>query len=406
MPRKPALTDRRRGPLSGLRVFDMTIAAVGPWASMLLGALGADVIKVEAPDPGDMIRSVLPEKKGMSVVYAHCNINKKGVILNLKREDHRAVALELVKTCDIFVENMTQGTAEKLGLGYEVVSRLNPRVIYCSVNAYGYVGPMAQDGGNDPTLQAFTGWHAMQGPPGGPGEILRYYAHKDLSTSTYVVAAVLQALLHRARTGQGQRIRLSMAECSLALQATRLAEYFATGRQPPPMGSACTTIVPQEAFRCQEGKYLAVAVVEESQWPRLCRAIGREGLAADPRFATNALRVQNRDALVPQLAEAFAARPTAWWVYRLTEAGVPHGRFLDYEALLAHPQVLQNKFVVTMDTPWGPMYMGGVPWRFEKTPAAYHKGTVPGGATEEVARSLGFALAAPDGQAVRLSFGK
>lgn len=405
MPRKSAV-NQRRGPLSGLRVFDMTIAAVGPWASMLLGALGAEVIKVEAPDPGDMIRTVLPEKKKMSVVYAHCNINKKGIVLNLKREDHRAVALDLVKTCDVFVENMTQGTVDKLGLSYEVVSRLNPRIIYCSVNAYGYVGPMAQDGGNDPTLQAFTAWHTIQGPPGAPGEILRYYAHKDLNTSSYVVAAILQALVHRARTGQGQRIRLSMTECSLALQATRLAEYFATGKPPLPMGSACPTIVPQEAFRCQEGKYLAVAVVEDSQWPRLCHAIGQGDLAADPRFATNPLRVQNRDALIPQIAETFATKPAAWWVYRLTEARVPHACFLDYTVLLTHPQVLENRFILPMETPWGAMYMGGVPWYFEKTPAAYRKGTTVGGATEEVARSLGFTLSAPDSEAVRVSFGK
>jgi len=406
MPRKAASARQRSGPLKGIRVFDMTIAAAGPWAAMLLGALGAEVIKVEAPNPGDMIRSVLPEKKKMSVVYAHCNINKKGIVLNLKKEDQRAVALELVKTCDILVENMTQGTAAELGFSYEAVSRLNPRIIYCSSNAYGYVGPMATWGGNDPTTQAFTGWASTQGPPGGPGEILRYYAHKDINCSSHIVASILQALIHRARTGKGQRLNLSMAECSLSLQGTRLAEYFATGKQPPPMGTACPTVVPNEAFRCQEGKYIAVAVVEESQWPRLCRAIGREDLAADPRFATNRQRVENREVLVPQLVETFATKPVAWWVYRLTEARVPHGRFLDYPALLEHPQVQQNGLIVPMDTPWGTMFMGGVPWTFEKTPAAYHKGTVPGGATEEVAGSLGFAVASPTAAVVRVTAAK
>lgn len=235
--------------LDGIRVFDLTIAAVGPWAAKLLGELGAEVIKVEAPQ-GELAHSIPPPIKGTAVLYISANFNKRHIVLDLKQERDRAIALKIVQKSDVFLQNMRPGAVERLGLGYDVVSRVNPEIIYVAASAYGRTGPMAQEAGIDPTVQAFSGWCSITGPPGSQGEMFRHYAHLDLSTSTMLVEAVLQGLLVRERTGKGQKIEIDMLSAALSLQTTRLAEFFATGEQPRPMGSAVTTTMPHQAFLC------------------------------------------------------------------------------------------------------------------------------------------------------------
>ncbi|HXG18023.1 MAG TPA: CoA transferase [Methylomirabilota bacterium] len=378
------------GILDGIRVFDLTIAAVGPWASKLLGEMGADVIKVEAPE-GELSHVIPPPIKGTAVLYISANFNKRNIVLDLKHEGDRAIALKIIEKSDVFIQNMRPGAVERLGLGYEVVSQINPKIVYVSASAYGRTGPMAKEAGIDPNLQALCGWCSITGQPDGQGEMFRHLAHLDITTSTVIVEAVLQALLARERTGKGQKIEIEMLAGALSLQTNRLAEYFATGEQPRPMGSATSTTVPHQAFLCQDQQYLAVGVVREEQWPRFCRAVKLEELSNDPRFATNPKRVENRAQLIPLLEERFRTKPAAWWVIRLTKEQVPNSRLLNFEALRHHPQVLQNEHIVELQTPhWGALMVDGLPWKFSKAPAGpIRPGGLKGEHTAEVLREFG-----------------
>lgn len=378
------------GILEGIRVFDLTLAAVGPWASKLLGELGADVIKVEAPE-GELSHVIPPPIKGTAVLYISANFNKRHIVLDLKNEGDRAIALKLIEKSDIFVQNMRPGAVERLGLGYDVVLQVNPKIIFVAASAYGRVGPMAKEAGIDPNLQAFSGWCSLTGQPGGEGEMFRHLAHLDITTSTMIVEAILQALLARERTGKGQKIEIAMLAGALSLQTSRLAEYFATNEQPKPMGSAVTTTVPHQAFRCEDRQYLAVGVVSEEQWSRFCRALKLDDLCNDPRFATNPQRVKNRAELIPLLEERFHTKPAAWWAIRLTKEQVPNSRIMDFEGLRYHPQIVQNQQIVELQTPhWGTLNVDGLPWKFEKTPTGpIRPGGLKGEHTDEVLRELG-----------------
>ncbi len=378
------------GILDGIRVFDLTIAAVGPWASKLLGELGADVIKVEAPE-GELSHVIPPPIKGTAVLYISANFNKRNIVLDLKNEGDRAIALKLIEKSDIFVQNMRPGAVERLGLGYDVVSQVNPKIIFVAASAYGRVGPMAKEAGIDPNLQAFSGWCSITGQPSRGGEMFRHLAHLDITTSTMIVEAILQALLARERTGKGQKIEIEMLAGALSLQTSRLAEYFATNEQPKPMGSAVTTTVPHQAFLCEDQQYIAVGVVSEDQWPRFCRALKLDELCNDPRFATNPQRVRNRAELISPLEARFRTKPAAWWAIRLTKEQVPNSRLMDFEGLRYHPQVVQNQQIVELQTPhWGTLNVDGIPWKFEKTPAGpIRPGGLKGEHTDEVLRELG-----------------
>lgn len=377
--------------LEGIRVFDLTVAAVGPWATKLLGALGADVIKVEAPGGDLLSHSVPPKIKGSSVLYISANHNKRMIELDLKREADRAIALKIVEKSDVLVQNMRPGTVERLGLGYDVASKVNPKLIYVAASAYGRVGPMAQEAGIDPNVQAFCGWCSITGSEGGRAEMFRHLAHIDLTTATLITRAVLQALLARERTGRGQKIEIAMLTAAMAIQTTRLAEYLATGVQPRPLASAAATAVPHQAFECQDKRYLAVGVVSEDQWPRFCCALGLEELTSDPRFAANPLRVRNRTELIPILSERFASKPTAWWSIRLTKEKVPNGPFLRFDELRCHPQTLANGHLVELDTPhWGKLCVEGLPWKFSRTPCRpVRAGGLPGEHTAQVLEEFG-----------------
>ena len=377
--------------LDGIRVFDLTIAAVGPWATKLLGAMGADVIKVEAPGGDTLSHAVPPRINGTSVLYISANHNKRMIELNLKLEVDRAIALELIKRSDVFVNNMRPGAADRLGLGYEAAARANPRIVYILACAYGRTGPMAQEAGIDPTVQAFSGWCSITGPEHGRGEMFRHLAHIDLTTATVVTQAALQGLLARERTGKGQLIEVEMLRAAMAIQTTRLAEYFATGAQPQPLGSAASTTVPHQAFLCADGNYLAIGVVSEDQWPRFCRALRLEMLTEDPRFASNRDRVTNRGELIPILAERLRSKPAAWWNLRLTREKVPNGRFLNFHELRYHPQAQASGGITELDTPhWGRLSVDGLPWEFERTPAGpIRAGGLPGEQATEILAELG-----------------
>jgi crotonobetainyl-CoA:carnitine CoA-transferase CaiB-like acyl-CoA transferase len=377
--------------LEGIRVFDLTVAAVGPWSTKLLGALGADVIRVERPGGDNLSTGVPPRINGTSVLHISANHNKRNIELDLKQESDRAIAMRILERCDVFVQNMRTGTVERLGMGYEDVAKVNPRIIYVAASAYGRTGPMAHFGAIDPEVQAMCGWCSIMGQEGGRGEMFRHLGHLDLTTSTYITQAVLQALLARERTGRGQKIEIEMLRAAMAIQTTRLAEYFATGTQPPPMSSASATEVPHQAFLCQDQRHIAVGVVREEQWPQLCRALKAPELIADPRFASNAARVTHRAELIPLLAQRFLTKPVAWWTILLGREKVPNAPFLTFEELRFHPQVALNGFMVELDTPhWGKLWSDGLPWKFSASPAGpIRPGAMHGDHTGEVFAELG-----------------
>ena len=346
--------------------MDFSHWGVGPWSAMLLGALGARVVKVDPPD-GDAVATIPPVQRGAGTTYLACNVYKDNIRLDLKSKDGLKTAFELIKRIDVFIENMSPGTIERLGLGYEALSDINPRLIYVSATPYGRVGPMARNAGIDCLLQAFSGFCSVSGAPGGKGQMLRYEGHLDLNSSAHIAAAVLQALLVRQREGKGCRVDVTMLGSALKLQTSRLAEFFGTGRQPPTLGSAAATTAPHRAFKCRDGRWITVGVISDAQWRRFCLAVESPDLSEDSRFSTNPLRVSDSDTLYPMLEDIIISKPYRWWELQLTRYRVPHGPNLDFPSILTHQEMARHVRVV--DHPKrGPYYTGAFPITFSGTP--------------------------------------
>jgi crotonobetainyl-CoA:carnitine CoA-transferase CaiB-like acyl-CoA transferase len=372
------------GPLEGIRVFDLTLAGVGPLASRLLAEFGAEVIKIEAPGDGDVMLTRPPTQRGLPVGYTYFNQGKKAAVFDLRNDADRELCYRLIERSDVFVNNMRPGAAERLGFSYDDLRRLNPRLIYGYASAWGREGPLASWPGADPVVQFYSAWCSIQGEAGGLPEFSRFVGHLDGTTAVNLVGGILQALIYRESTSRGQRVDVSILGCSLASQITRLAEHLA-GQTPGPMGTACTTTVPHQAFLCGDQKYLAIGVEHDDQWQALCAALAAPELATDPRFATNPERVRNRAELIPLLADIFRKRPTNWWRVVLERHRVPHGRFYDWENLRYHTQVRDNDFISLVEVPLqGSMYLVNAPWKFSQWERPRLPVTRPGEHTDEV----------------------
>jgi len=374
------MNESGRGPLEGIRVLDVTLLGVGPWAGMLLGSLGAEVLHVERPDLDwrQLGGGVPPTIDGTSIGYIAWNMNKRGVSVDLKDEDDHRFAYELIKTCDVFLCNMRPAAVERLGLGYEKLRGLNPQLVYCVANGYGETGPRGQDRAADNIIQALTGFWSTQGARGEPGEQHRHYTQIDFTTGNFLAQAVLLGLYARKRTGEGQFIEVTMLDACATLQAPRLAEHFA-GMPHEPQASSAFATAPDRAFLCEDKRWYGVSVSSEREWAGFCDAIGEAELAADPRFATNLDRVKNRQTLEAMLVEVFAAKPRDYWELRLTKARVPCGAPMRWDELRHHAQVLENEYVVPVETDaWGKVWTGGPPWRFSRTPARMVSAPIPG----------------------------
>jgi crotonobetainyl-CoA:carnitine CoA-transferase CaiB-like acyl-CoA transferase len=377
------------GPLAGLRVLDMGTAGVGPWGAMLLGQMGAEVIKLENPS-GDSIHHVPPTQNGFSSTYAALNLNKRGIILDLKNEVERAAAIEIASEVDVIIENFRVGVVDRLGLGYEALKHRNPGLVYLSVRGYGATGPMRDMGCTDPHCQAFCGYGSLNGVPGGSGQLMRYYAHHDLNTSMVLTFGILAALLEREKSGRGQRVETSMLQAGIALQRVRLSEYFATGVQPPRLGSAISYCVPDQAFLCGDQVHLAVSAGSEAEWQRLCTAIGMPELIEDERFRRNEDRVRNRVQLLPMLEERFLKFASGYWHLALTRAQVPVAFYWDHGDHMQSRHIAANEMLATINRePWGEVLVGGMPWRFHVTKGGILPPCFPGEETNTVLREFG-----------------
>jgi crotonobetainyl-CoA:carnitine CoA-transferase CaiB-like acyl-CoA transferase len=358
--------------LDGLRVIDLSSHLSGPYCSMILADHGADVIKVERPGEGDDARRMPPFVAGESSPFMLWNRNKRSIVLDLKEERDRALCRDLVRGADVFLENFKPGTAERLGLGYAELARLNPRLVYCSISGFGQTGPYRGRGGFDLMVQAMSGIMSVTGPEDGPPHRLPL-AIADIGAGMFAAIGILAALRARERTGRGQQVDTSLYEAAVSFGLYEAAHLFATGEEPPRLGQAHRGAAPYQVFRTADG-WITIGAGAQPLWLRFCEAIGRADLAQDPRFKDNAARVANRRTLVAVLEGIFARAGTKQWVERLIAADVPVGPVQSYAEVFADPQVLARGMVAELDHPAaGPMRTLGIPVKLSETPGALRR---------------------------------
>jgi formyl-CoA transferase len=372
--------------LEGIRVLDFTRVLAGPWATQTLADFGAEVIKVERPGAGDDTRHWGPpwlrgpegREAGSGTgrtasYYLAANRGKKSVTLDIAGPEGQAIARELAARCDVVVENFKVGDLARRGLDYPSLSRTNRRLVYCSITGFGQDGPYAERPGYDFIIQGLGGLMSITGerdelPGGGPQKV--GVAVSDLFTGLHASQAILAALLHRERTGEGQYIDLALLDCQVAMLANMNSAYLAGGVVPGRLGNAHQSIVPYQVFRAADGFFI-LAVGNDAQFARLCDLLEAPELARDARFATNPRRVENRQAIVDLLAARFAREPAARWLERLEAADVPCGAINDLAQVFADPQVRHRGLEVRAPhAQAGELRMVAHPTRFSATPVA------------------------------------
>jgi crotonobetainyl-CoA:carnitine CoA-transferase CaiB-like acyl-CoA transferase len=357
-------------PLDGVRVVDLTQVMGGPFCTMQLGDLGADVIKVEPPT-GDLSRSMggasLRMKGDDNAPFFALNRNKRSIVLDLKQTHDHAVFIALVCTADVLVESFRPGVTKRLGVDYEAMSALNPRLIYASISGFGQTGPYADRPGFDLVAQGMSGIMSVTGEPDG-APVKCGVPIADLSVGLIAANGILAAIIAREKTGRGQHIDTSLFESALAMSVWETTEYWATGEVPPAMGSAHRLSAPYQAFRTSDG-YITLAALTSVQWRQLCATIDCEALATDPRFESNAARMANRPALVREIEAALAARTTADWVDRMLAAGVPAGPINNFAQVFDDPHTQARHMIEDVDHPVaGRVHTLGFPLKMSDTP--------------------------------------
>jgi CoA:oxalate CoA-transferase len=354
--------------LDGLVVLDLTNFLSGPYCTMLLGDMGADVIKVERPGTGDDARRMPPFVDGRSAPFSLWNRNKRSIVLDLKSPEDVAVLRRLALRADVLVENFRPGTLDRVGLSHAALDRENPRLIYASISGFGQDGPWAAHGGLDMMAQGMSGLMAGNGPP--EGEPYRLpIAVTDVTAGMFTAIAILGALAARGRTGRGQRIDQSLFEAGLSLGVYEAAHVFSQGSRPPRMGQLHRGSAPYRVFRTRDG-WITLGASKEKFWRALCGIIGRPELIEDPRFAANAQRVANNAALIPILQDCLARQDSAHWLAAFGEAGIPSEPVLAYDEALAHPQAVARGVVAEIEDPErGTIRTLAPPVRLEGTPA-------------------------------------
>ncbi|MDP9884567.1 formyl-CoA transferase/CoA:oxalate CoA-transferase [Sinomonas atrocyanea] len=387
----PGLASGPEGPLRDLVVLDLSRILSGPFATMTLADLGADVIKVEQPGHGDDTRQWGPPFQGdEAAYYLSVNRNKRSLAVDLKSAEGLDAVRRLARRADVVVENFRPGTAARLGLGYEELAAENPGLVYASISGYGQTGPEASRAGYDAIAQARSGIMSVTGEADGPP--VRFgVSGSDLIAGTWAVIGILAALHERDRTGRGQWVDISLLDGSVSWLTYVASGYFASGETPKRYGSAHPTIAPYQAFPTRDG-WIMVAVGNDGLWRRFAEAVGRPDLAEDPRFRSNPLRVAHRNELIPLLEEVLQTRPTPDWLAALDAAGVPVGPIQTVAEAVRDPQVLARGMVAEVEHPTaGRLRTLGCPVRLSRTPAAVR--TPPpllGQHSDEVLAGLGY----------------
>jgi crotonobetainyl-CoA:carnitine CoA-transferase CaiB-like acyl-CoA transferase len=379
-------------PLAGLKVLDLSQIMAGPYCTMVLADLGAEVIKVEKAGKGDDSREMGPYVDGESASYVHINRNKKGIVINLKDPQGRELLYELARWADVVVENFRVGVTKSLGVDYETLAKINPRLVYCSISGFGQTGPYSHKGGFDLVAQGMTGMMSMTGEAGGR-PLKAGIAIYDIGAGITAVYAILAARIHQMTTGEGQHIDISLAECGLPWFIWEAAAYFTNGTVPRATGSRHRVSAPYQAFRTGNG-YIVIGAANQRTWERLCTGVlNRPDLIQDPRFATNTSRLAHVEELEDLLEELFAEADAATWIARCEAAGVPCGPINDFGQALDDPHFRARGMVQAVEHPiLGKMEMLGIPTKFSRTPGAVNTAAPTlGQHTDEVLGRLGLA---------------
>jgi formyl-CoA transferase len=363
-------------PLQGIRVTDLSRAVAGPYCATILGDLGADVIKVERPGRGDDSRGWGPPfvgapygpYPGESTYFIAFNRNKRGITVNLKRPEGQEIVRRLARASDVLIENYVTGTLEKFGLDYETLRELNPRLVYCSVSGYGRTGPYAERPGYDFIIQAEGGMMGIVGPEEGPPYRVGVPI-VDITTGMFATVAVLAALRARDQTGAGQLLDISLLDTQAALLTNVASNYLVGGAEPRRLGNAHPNITPYEAFRARD-RWFVLGAATERQWALLCEAIGRPELKDDARFATNEVRIANREALIALLSAVLSTRDADAWLTDLRAAGLPCAPINAVPDVFEHPQRGARGLTLPVDHPTiGALQLPGFPYKLSQTPA-------------------------------------
>jgi crotonobetainyl-CoA:carnitine CoA-transferase CaiB-like acyl-CoA transferase len=358
--------------LQRLTVVDLSSHLSGPYCAMLLADHGADVIKVERPDGGDDARGMPPFVGGESAPFMIWNRNKRSVVIDLKSEEGKAQLLALVDQADVLIENFRPGTLDRLGLGWSVLSARNPRLIYAAISGFGQTGPYRERGGFDLITQGMSGLMSVTGPKDGPPHRMPI-AISDVAAGMHLAVGVLAALEARHHTGRGQLVETSLLESAMSYGVYEAAHVAATGERPPRLGQAHRGSSPYQVFPTADG-WITVGAAQSNFWTRLCGMLGAPELEADPRFATNADRVRNNEALVALLEARFREKPSAHWLEALQKLGIPSGPVLEFEEAMADPHIVARGMVVETEHPAaGTIRTLGIPVKMSDTPGTLRR---------------------------------
>jgi crotonobetainyl-CoA:carnitine CoA-transferase CaiB-like acyl-CoA transferase len=386
------------GPLAGMRVLELAQIMAGPTCGMMLADMGADVIKVEKLPGGDDSRGYRePRVNGVSAPFMILNRNKRGIALNLKHPDGCRILLRMVKTADVLTENYRRGTLEKLGLGYDVLAKINPGLIYCSVSGYGRDGPYGDKGGFDLIAQGFSGLMSVTGEPGRP-PAKTGNSIADINAGILAVVGITAAYAHKLKTGRGQMVDTSLMEAALQQTYWHAAIHFATGESPGPTGSAHLLTAPYQAFRTKDG-WINIGGANQANWERIADVLGHPEWREDQRFATNSNRMQNLDALTSAMDAVLVTKTNKEWVAAFDAAGVPVGPVHTIGEALSHPQTLARNMVVDLEHPQaGPTKALGCPVHFSETPTRIDRpAPMLGEHSRELLKEYGFSDTEIDG---------
>lgn len=352
--------------LQGIRVLDLSRVIAGPYCAALLGDLGADVIKLERPGRGDDLRALRGNGQ-MSASFAAVNRNKRGIAVDLQNPEGARLAFELARRADVVIENFLPGVAERLGLGYAAVRAVNEAVVYASVTGFGQTGPLARKPGYNTIAQGMSGLMALTGMPGDPPTRVGGSV-SDVAASYMTFGMVNAALVHRFRTGEGQQVDVSLVSASLGLLPDPVAIYFDTGERPKRAGNRNLNLSPAEAFQAKDG-FVNVVLMNPDQWGRFCAALGDAAMETDPRFATNAARLENHPAFKARVEAVLGTGSAKDWVARLEAAGIAAGPIYEFHEVFEDPQVRHLGLVAEVEQPGaGKVKMLTFPGRASGTP--------------------------------------
>ena len=355
------------GPLSGIKVLDLTRVLAGPYATMILSDLGADVIKIEQPEIGDESRNFGPFKNGFSLYFMSVNRGKRSITLDLKTDRGKDIFKQLVKQSDILVENFRPGTMKKLGLDYETLAAEHPALIYAACSGFGQTGPFAEKGAYDMIIQGMGGIISITGEPDGP-PVRVGTSISDITAALFTTIGILSALHNRNSTGKGQLVDVAMLDSLVAVLENAIVRYFATDEIPQPLGSRHPAITPFEAFESADG-HIIIAIGNDTLWAKFCEHVDQKNLISDPRFSTNVERTANHSELFPILSEIMRQRTTDEWIDALENIGVPCGPINTIDKVVNHPQVqARNMITQVIHQMTGAVEVPGLPIKLSDTP--------------------------------------